>query len=277
MRTLIRISAIFSAMALLVSCAVTPKIEVNPATINAKAAGGKTTVTVQANCDWTVKSDQGWASARKNESDGSLTVNVSKNNTTDSRSALITLSAEGASATINVNQEQKNSLVIDGDFIIDATEKAQETSVKLKANTDYKVTISNGAKWIKFKSITKGIVETSAVFSIEANDSFESRTADIIFEAPDCTPVNAKINQYGKARFLVLGLAGVESFDIPAIENDEKDAFVNVNGQETPYEPGMSVPVNSAGDEVTVKVYQMQNIQMNGIGGVTKLDISRMF
>lgn len=276
MRTIIRIAAVFSALLLMASCAPKPSISVNNPKISMKAAGGKTTVEVQANCDWVAKSDQTWVSARKNESDGSLTVNVSKNSAPDPRTAVITLTAEGASATITVYQEQKNSLVIDGEFLIYASEDAQETSLNLKTNTDYNVTIASGADWIKFKSITKGIVDTKAVFTIQANDSFESRTADITFEAEDCTPINAKITQYGKARYIGFGVKGIESFPLPVINNNEEKAYVTVGDKETDYEPGLSVPVKSSGDNVTIKIYQMQSVQVKGISGINSLDLTKL-
>lgn len=276
MRTFLRISAVVSALLLMASCAPKPSISVNNPSISMKAAGGKTTVEVQANCDWVAKSDQTWVSARKNESDGSLTVNVSKNSSPDPRTAVITLTAKGASATITVNQEQKNSLVIDGDFVVYAPENAQEAALNLKSNTDYKVTIASGADWIKFKAITKGIVASKAVFTLQPNDTFESRTADITFEAEDCTPINAKITQYGKARYIGFGVSGIETFVLPIIENDEEKAYVIVGDKETDYQAGGSVSVKSSGDNVTVKAYQLQTLQVKGISGINSLDLTKL-
>lgn len=277
MRTFIRIVAAISAFLFMASCAPKPSISVNPASISVKAAGGKTTVEVQSNCDWIAKSDQSWASARKNESDGSLTVSVSKNSSMDPRTAVITLSAEGASAVITVNQAQKNSLVIEGEFVVFASEDAQEVSLNLKTNTDYKATIAGGADWIKFKAITKGVVETKAVFTLQANDSYESRTADITFEAEDCTPINAKVTQYGKARYIGFGVSGIESFALPVINNNEEKAYVTVGGKETDYVPGESVAVKSSGDEVSVKIYQLQSVQLKGISGVKSIDLTKLY
>ncbi|MCQ2173842.1 MAG: hypothetical protein MJY61_01770 [Bacteroidales bacterium] len=277
MKTQIRIASIIAVMAFAASCAVAPSITVNPTSISMKAAGGKADVTVDANCDWTVKTDQNWASARKGSSNGNLTINVSKNSNPDPRTATITLSAEGVSAVITVNQEQKNSIVIDGDFKIFVTEESQEASLSLKSNTDYKVTISPGADWIKFKAITKGIVESSAVFTLAANDSFESRTAEITFEAEDCNPIPATVIQYGKPRILGVGVAGIEEFKVPSVNNDESAAVVIVAGSEVPYQADMSVSVNPAGDLVSVKAYELRDISLGDLEGVSKLDLTKLF
>lgn len=277
MRTFIRIVAAISAFLFMASCAPKPSISVNPASVSVKAAGGKTTVEVLSNCDWVVNCSQSWVSARKNESDGNLTVNVSKNSSPDSRTATITLMSEGARAVITVNQEQKNSLVIDGEFIVYASEDAQDVSLNLKTNTDYKATVAGGADWVKLKAITKGVVETKAVFTLEANDSYESRTADITFEAEDCTPINAKVTQYGKARYIGFGVSGIESFALPVINNGEGKAYVTVGDKETDYVPGESVAVKSSGDDVTVKIYQLQTVQLEGINGIKSFDLTKLY
>lgn len=277
MRTILKISVVLSALLLLASCAVTPSITVTPSSISAKAAGEKVTVAVEANCEWTPKSDQSWASARKNDEDGSLTVSINKNNTLDTRTAVITLTAEGASATVTVNQAQKNNIVIDGDFLITADEKAQEGVVGLQANTDYKVTVTKGSDWAHFASITKGMVATKAVFKIDANDSYEKREAEISFEAPDCPKLNAKIVQYGKARTLAIDVEGIEKYTVPTIRNDENWAFVTVSGKTVDYEPGMTVDVDKSGSKVDIKCYQLETLKMENIVGVKTVDLTKMF
>lgn len=276
MKTLTGITALFAALALTVSCATAPRIEVNPATLTVNASGGTSTISVNSNCSWEAESNQSWVSAQKNGSGGSLVLRIDSNPFFNGREAVVTLKGEGVSATVTVNQEQKNSISVDGGPQIDVTEKAQDLSVKLKANVDYKVTVSSGANWIKYKSITKGLIESSAQFSIEANNGYESRTADVTFEAADCS-VKVKINQFGNARTLGLNVAGIENFSIPFVDNDKKDAFVTVHGSQTPYKENMSVTVNPAGDAVTLSVYQMKYIQLNDIKGIRKIDVSKMF
>lgn len=277
MRTLMKISVIMSALLLLASCAVTPSITVTPSTISVKAAGEKVKVAVDANCEWTPKSDQSWASARKNEDDGSLTVSVNRNNVLDSRTAVITLTAEGASATVTVNQEQKNSVIIDGEYLLTVDEKAQEATLGLQANTDYKVTVTKGSDWAHFGSITKGMVASKAVFRVDANDSYEKRDAEITVEAPECSKLNAKIFQYGKSRSLSLEVAGVEKFTVPTVRNDESWASVTVAGTTVDYAPGMAVDVDKAGAKVDVKCYQLKSVQLEDVVGVKGVDLTKLF
>ena len=277
MRTFIKISVIFSAFVLLASCAVAPSITVNPTTISAKAAGEKVKVTVEANCEWTPKSDQSWASAKKNDADGSLTVSVSKNNSLDARTANITLSAEGATATVTVNQEQKNSIIIDGEFLLSLDENAQEAVLGLQANTDYKVTVTKGSDWAHFGSITKGMVATKAVFKVDANDSYQKREAEITIEAADCPKLNAKIIQYGRPRIMAIKVAGIESYKIPTIVNDENLAIVTTGSKSVDYEPGMSVDVTKSGTDVILKTYELESIQVEGVVGVKSIDLTELF
>lgn len=75
--------------------------------ININANAQQTTFTVDSNIDWTVSSTESWCTVSSNVSSlsGVVTVNVTKNTGTTTRTAKITLKSNAGNVTVTVNQD----------------------------------------------------------------------------------------------------------------------------------------------------------------------------
>ena len=83
-----------------------PDIQLNKNDMSFTAAGGSETFSVTSNTNWTVKSDQTWCtvSTSSGSNNGTITVSVLENTSSDIRSASITVEADEITKTISVKQ-----------------------------------------------------------------------------------------------------------------------------------------------------------------------------
>lgn len=82
-------------------------LSVSPANINVSATGGSSTVSVTSNTNWNASSSASWLtlSPGSGTNNGTLTANYQANSSTQSRTAIITVSGAGVSSqTVNVTQ-----------------------------------------------------------------------------------------------------------------------------------------------------------------------------
>ncbi|MBO4922545.1 MAG: leucine-rich repeat protein [Bacteroidales bacterium] len=173
------------AIGILWSCQKEPEfIYSGPSSIDLKADGGSSTLTFSANRNWTVSSSDSWVSVSPSSgaaSDSPITISVSCNpNTTyDDRRATVTITMEGFTQVITVQQSaDKVILLPTKSYILASGESSFE--VEVQANVGYSVSVS--VDWIKQIS-TKGLVSDKLSFSVEENTAVDNREGRIIVKA----------------------------------------------------------------------------------------------
>lgn len=144
-------------------------------------------VPFQTNSRWEASvsdaENKSWIKLSKAEGDAgenSLTLKVSPNTTYDERSAEIVLVCGKIQKTITVTQNQKDAIIITSNNV-SAESNSQIINVEVRANVKVRYEIK--ANWIKLaeNTDTRGLVNTTYSFSIEANNGDENRTGEIVF------------------------------------------------------------------------------------------------
>lgn len=108
---------IAAAVAMLLSACSKPeaepqvieKLNISPAKVNSPSAGGDFEIKVLSNTDWSVKSDKQWAvpSVSGGSKDGSFTIKVAANTASADDNAVVTVSTQNLSLTIDVSRKGK--------------------------------------------------------------------------------------------------------------------------------------------------------------------------
>lgn len=254
-----------------------PMITVSQTSIEAEAAGGTFTIQVVSNVEWTQLCGESWIKIKRESDNSSITVTVVKNGDPDGRTGLITLSSPDVSTVITVSQKQQNTIVLDGENLINVEEAESTFSLDTKANTDFKVEIPSEAGWLTVVEGTKAMTVKAITFHVDANPVHEARSAEVYLKADKCEPVLVKITQMGRPYYFEATLSGISRFAVPAIFNNNHPAKVLYNGMESEYFKGMIVDFSSSeSNEVGIKVYQLVKVTFNDIVGVDKLDFSGM-
>lgn len=191
MRTYIKILTLFLACALIVSCSKEEKIAEPELTITGieaqpviEAAGGRFTLNITANKEWSASSGQGWCKVEPSKGTaGSSTVTIvaDENTTTDERNAQIRFTCETVSQSITVTQKQKDALTVTSDKI-EVDDEENTISVELKSNISFTYEVEASAKsWITpitTKALTKHVLQ----FKVSANEDFERREGKIFIK-----------------------------------------------------------------------------------------------
>lgn len=170
-----KIFAILMAAAVLaVSCQpeekIDPSITLNtPAEVTVATDGEVVTVEFTTNVAWTASlSNTSWAtlSASSGEAGTEKTkVTVLKNDTEDSRTLDLTITAESAKQVVKLTQLQKNALSL----VSEETEiscDAQNVTFKVLSNINY--TVTSDVDWITVTT-TKAAVESEVTLAVELN------------------------------------------------------------------------------------------------------------
>lgn len=209
------IVAFIFAIGILWSCQKEPEfIYSGPSSIELKADGGSSTLTFSANRNWTVASSDSWVSVSPSSgaaSDGPITISVSCNpNTTyEDRSATVTITMEGFTQMITVQQPANKGIVLPTkSYILASGERSFE--VEVQANVEYSASAS--VDWIKQIS-TKGLVSNKLSFSVEENTAIDDREGRITVKALDGSAPEQVVSviQSGKDALIVKD----SSFDMP--------------------------------------------------------------
>ena len=172
---------VFCAAVLFGACQKEPSLTLSgPTSVELSADGGSGSASFTVNRDWTASASDSWVSVSPSSgsaSDGPVTVTIraSQNTTYEDRTATVTIRAEGLSQSITVRQPANLGVVIPTKSYEIASD-ARTVEVEVKSNVEYKVTVSES--WIK-QTGTKGLTSKTLVFSVEANTTYDPRSATI--------------------------------------------------------------------------------------------------
>lgn len=141
------------------------------------SSGASQTLAFSANNSWTISSDQDWVtfnSASGDAGDASVTITVSANDTYDSRSATLTLSAASKTSKISVTQSGKNEF--GSEFTFDLDSKEQDITVATTSNVEYSVQVEENAKdWLSIVKTKSAPVSGTVVLHVKANTTLGTR------------------------------------------------------------------------------------------------------
>lgn len=143
--------------------------------------GGTQKLSFTTNAEWTASSSAQWCQLKPAKGDSksaSMDVSVTANNEYDSRTANVTIKAGNLSKTVTIKQDAKNGLDV-SPTEAELDKKAQSLTVKVNANVDFIVSISDDGKtWISYDG-TKALTESKAVFTVSENTGIDKREAKI--------------------------------------------------------------------------------------------------
>ncbi len=174
---------VFCAAVLFTACQKEPSLTLSgPTSLEMSADGSSGTVSFTVNRDWTASASESWVTVSPSSgsaSDGpvSITIKASPNTTYEDRNATVTIKAEGLTQTVSVRQPANLGVVVPTKSY-EVTSDARTIEVEVQSNVDYKVTVSDS--WIKQTGTgTKGLKKETLTFSVEANSSYDARSATI--------------------------------------------------------------------------------------------------
>ena len=175
---------------LAVSCqkkeAVADSVTVTSAsTVNVPVDGDVVSIAFNANVAWTAKSSQDWLTLSPAQGDAGdkLTVKASvvKNETLDSRTAEVTITAGTASAKVTVIQGQTDALDIKV-LEYEVSVEGGNVEVEVEANVEYSVTIPEAIDWVHDGGL-KGMTASKVILVVDPSYDVEAREAVISISA----------------------------------------------------------------------------------------------
>lgn len=153
---------------------------------NVDNKGGNIEIEVAHNVDFDVEIADSWLSliSTKSYTTDKLVFTIEENTTTDNRETKITFTSKDKSITqdVKICQAQTNSIVVS------ETEKAVSAEggtfeVELKHNVEFEV-IMPDVDWLSIVE-TKSMASTTKTFNVSKNETYDPRSAKIIFKSID--------------------------------------------------------------------------------------------
>ena len=166
-----------------------PKVEVTTTAPVFSQGGESATVTFTSTDSWTIDVTEGraasWCSVTPtsgNKGTNTLTITTTANDTYDERNAKVTIKAGTTTQSFVVTQKQKDAIIVaKNEYTLDAV--GGDLNFEVNSNVDFKVDIS--VDWIKQNSGSRGLETKPLSFTIDENNSDESREGLIIITSGD--------------------------------------------------------------------------------------------
>lgn len=149
--------------------------------------GGSVVLNFSTSAEWTAnvintRADSWIDVSPKNGNAGEakITITVEPNDTYDERSATVQIKCGSAEKNIVVTQKQKDALTLTtSNFEVSA--EGETIQIEVKSNVSVKVSLQAGIDWVR-ETKSRAMSTNTYYFTIDANNSFESREATITFE-----------------------------------------------------------------------------------------------
>ena len=197
------------------ACVKAPQVTIStPENIELSADGSSGSITFTANRDWSIRCSESWISVTPSSGQASkdaITVRVScgANTTYEDRQATVTITAEDAVQTTTIKQPANLGIVLPTQSFNIASD-ARSIEVQVQANVQYTVSVS--ADWIK-QTGTKGLTSNTLTFSIEQNETYDARSANIIIKPQNATVLEQTISVIQAQKDAIL--VEKQSYDMP--------------------------------------------------------------
>ncbi len=150
--------------------------------------GGEISVKIGHNIDFTTETDVDWITPAKTKAytEETLKFNVAENSSDQPRTGYITFTGKGGELTqkIKVVQACPHQLIIEKkEFSIGPA--GGQIEVEVKSDTDCSFKISKDANWIREAAPANAVSTRTVRFTVDANNSYDSRSATITFTTSD--------------------------------------------------------------------------------------------
>lgn len=132
--------------------------------------------------NYSIKSDTTWCHVKILKESSQIKVDVDENTSYDKRVAVVTVSDvidTTKTRTFNVTQAQMDALLVDTTHYSGIDTSGGTVTVKVRSNVSFSVKIDEGnEEWITLKksASTRGLRDSSVVFNIAKNDTYDDRT-----------------------------------------------------------------------------------------------------
>ena len=173
--------------------------------------GGEQTMSVTATAAWTISksAESDWLTIKPesgNAGTAQVTLTVSENTTTGSRTTTLTVKSGELTKSINVSQSAANPVISLDTSSMEFASNSGSKSIKITSNTSW--TVSCDHAWCSV-SPTSGSNDGSVTVNVEENTSTAERTATITVKS-DAGDQTVKVTQSGIAAMLTLDTSSLE-------------------------------------------------------------------
>lgn len=166
-----------------------PSLELkSPETVSVPVDGDVVNVKFQTNIPWTVESSQTWVTISPSSGEGqegeiSVKASVLKNDSTDGRSATVTVKAGTLSKTVTINQGQMDALDVNATSF-ELGPEGGNVEIPVSSNVNFEVEIPAAVDWVTVVS-TKAMTNSTVTLAVGPSFDEEERTANITIKAGD--------------------------------------------------------------------------------------------
>ena len=235
------------------------------------------TIAFTANKEWTLSSNQSWCTPSvKNGGAGKITVPVTidKNETYDSREAVMTIQSGSVKQSVKVTQAQLDAIILAKNSYEVVAEQS-ELAFELQSNVDFAVECD--VDWMK-QVTEKGRALTThkLLFTVDANTEPADREGHILVSKGNLKQVITVAQKGHKSQILTI-THELNSFQIPLLEGTVTNAKINWgDGVEDSYKQDAQHVYEASGKHtVTVVVDGADGMSMKSVEGVVDIDLSQ--
>ena len=145
-----------------------------PAQVSVPVEGDVVSISFNSSVPWTATTDAAWLTispASGEAGDATIKASALKNESNDSRSAIVSIKAGTESAFVTVTQAQTDAVVVaTKEFTV--TCDGGEISVPVSANVDFQVEIPEAVDWVHFVG-TKAMTDSKVVLKVDGTHMYE--------------------------------------------------------------------------------------------------------
>jgi hypothetical protein len=173
-------------------------LTVTPTTLNVSAQSGVTNFQIDANIDWTIRSQATWFTLSTTQGSGpaNVRINYQENTGTQSRSATITISSNNLlpDRIVTINQAGAQSVLTVTPTSLSLAAAAGSTTVNVSANVAW--TATDNATWLSVTPAS-GTGNANLMVNYDANTGASPRTATITISSPGLPDQVVNVMQQG--------------------------------------------------------------------------------
>ncbi len=179
----------------------TAYLNVSPATQNVADTAGSTSFSISSNVTWSITDDSDWLtlSSSNGIGDSTFSATFTKNSSSDSRTAIITVTGNGITKTVNVVQAglQFTPTLIITPSNIEVTSDSGSATFNIESNTNW--TVTDNADWLT-KSPKDSSGNATLTVTYQANTDTLVRVAILTISGNGITKT-ATVTQLGAKLF----------------------------------------------------------------------------
>ena len=243
-RFLLIVSVLVAACA--VSCKKETKVE-DAVTIKTDeqvvpVEGGVLSIAINSTVAWTAKASESWVTLSPTSGeagDATIKASVLKNDTNDSRTATVTITAGTKTATYTILQSQLDALnIATTEFTVEAAGGTVE--IPVSSNVEYSVIVPDAVDWVHVTS-TRGMVDTKITLTVDGTYEYvqDEATGEILADAIART-ANIKIAAGGLEKAVTIG----QKAFVPYFDFEGDYSSIQYGGRLTVPQEGGTFTVN---------------------------------